>query len=163
MRTFHIPARAAAVLAIVMLAHSSPAGANNDASFLDDDQGAIVTFTKWITITPGFPIMEGFTGGEAAGSFSGEIFVAQTTIDQLITRLEAVYEIHAGNHSFTALIRGGQNNKAGTALLDGVVLDGWLTGEAVHVQYRVIHCDQPNAAGGTCFQGTIRIGSEFEH
>ena len=45
-----------------------------------------------------------------------------------IVRLEAIYEIRAGDHSFTALIRGGTNNLTGAAQLDGVVLAGWRTG-----------------------------------
>ena len=61
-----------------------------------------------------------------------------------------------GNHSFTALIRGGQNNETGTAILDGVILGGWRTGELVHVEYEV-RADCAGAPAGTCFQGTIHI------
>ena len=61
-----------------------------------------------------------------------------------------------GDHSFTALIHGGQNNQTGGAVLDGVILGGWRTGDRVHVEYRVkTNC--LGAPAGTCFQGTIRI------
>ena len=64
-----------------------------------------ITFTKWIT---GFPQMAGFVGGDVVGGFTGEVLDAKTTADLLITRLEAVYEVQAGQHSFAALIQGGQ-------------------------------------------------------
>jgi hypothetical protein len=70
--------------------------------------------------------------------------------------LDALYEVQAGDHSFTALIQGGQNNVTRKALLDGVILDGWRTGARVHVEYTVIS----GCAGmpaGPCFEGTIRI------
>ena len=55
-----------------------------------DEPRAEVTFTKWITVNPGFPLMEGFTGGEAAGTFTGEVLEYKTTADNLISRLVAV-------------------------------------------------------------------------
>jgi hypothetical protein len=131
---------------------ASPAAQSRDGG-----HPVVVSFTKWATITPGYPILAGVTGGDAAGTFSGEVFVLQTTQSSDITRLDAVYEVHAGDHSFKALVQGGQNNVTNKALLDGVVLDGWMTGAHAHVAYQVIKCDQPNAAGGTCFQGTITL------
>jgi hypothetical protein len=78
-----------------------------------------------------------------------------------IVRLEAIYEIHNGDHSFTALIRGGSNNVTGAAQLDGTVLAGWRTGAPVHVEFDTI----PGTTGcvgaptgATCFMGTIRVG-----
>jgi hypothetical protein len=122
-----------------------------------DPRNIELTFTKWITIAPGYPQMEGFVESDAIGSFTGEVLVAQTTSDGGITRVEAVYEIHAGPRSFTALVQGGQNNQTGEARLDGTILGGWRTGDRVHVQYDVVGCSQPNALGHICFQGTIRI------
>jgi len=112
-----------------------------------------VTFTKWIT---GFPLMAGFVGGDVAGDFAGEVLQYQESGNGRITRLEAMYEVQAGNSSFTALIRGGQNNETGTAILDGVVLGGWRTGARVHVEYEVM-TDCTGAPAGVCFQGNIHI------
>src|SRR4051812_35874057 len=97
-----------------------------------------ITFTKWITTSP---LMAGFTGGDVPGVFVGEVFQRQVSRDGRIMRLEAVYEVQAGDHSFTALIRGwtGETKSGepasvtGAGLLDGVILAGWRTGARVHV------------------------------
>ena len=67
----------------------------------------------------------------------------------------------AGDHSFTALIRGGTSGDTGAALLDGTVLFGWRVGAPVHVEFQTI----PGTTGcvgappgATCFQGTIHVG-----
>lgn len=112
-----------------------------------------ITFTKWIT---GFPLMAGFVGGDVAGDFAGEVLQFQESGNRRIIRLEAMYEVQAGNRSFTALIRGGQNNETGRAILDGVILGGWRTGARVHVEYEVM-TDCTGAPAGLCFQGTIHI------
>ena len=116
-----------------------------------------ITFTKWIT---GFPLMAGSVGGDVAGDFAGEVLQYQESGNRRIIRLEAMYEVRAGNRSFTALIRGGQNNETGTAILDGVILGGWRTGARVHVEYAVM-TDCTGAPAGICFQGTIHIEPPF--
>ena len=75
-----------------------------------------MTFTKWVTA---FPLMEGFWGDDLA-NHSSVILQRQVSQRQAdacylpapncgrIIRLEAIYEIQAGDHSFTALIRGGR-------------------------------------------------------
>jgi hypothetical protein len=122
-----------------------------------DDGSVVVPFTKWVTIDPGYPIMAGVTGGAAAGTFSGQVLDFTTTADGLVTRLTAVYEIHADRHSFIALIAGGSSNQTGTGILDGVVLSGWMTGAKVHVNFDAIICSEPDALNSTCFPGTIRL------
>src|SRR5206468_2547598 len=74
-----------------------------------------------------------------------------------VVLLEARYEIIANksSHSFTAMIAGSLDRATGLAVLDGTVTAGWLTGKAVHVEFRVIACTQ--APDHTCFQGTIRV------
>jgi hypothetical protein len=124
---------------------------------LRDEGRAEITFTKWITITPGYPIMEGFSGGDAAGTFSGEVLENVVSTDKLVTRLVAVYEIHAGPHSFIALIEGGSDNQDGRGSLSGIVVSGWMRGANVQVRFKAIGCAQPNALNGICFQGTIRL------
>jgi len=142
----------------------------------DHNKPVTVTFTKWVTevvsvpdyfgITEGRGLMKGFTGGDIPGTFVGEVLQGQPSANPAlktgINKLEAIYEVHdlQGNHVFTALIRGGTNRATGAALLDGVVLAGWRTGAAVHVEFQTI----PGTTGCvgapigvTCFQGTIHV------
>ena len=129
----------------------------------------IVTFTKWVTaVVPPIPgeavasrfLMAGIVGGDVAGDFVGEVLdrrVSTTgTVTAQIVALDALYEVRAGGHSFTALIQGGQNNATRKALLDGVILDGWRTGARVRVEFTVISGCAGKPAG-PCFEGTIRI------
>jgi hypothetical protein len=129
----------------------------------------IVTFTKWPvpgSTTP-FNLLGGFTGGDAAGTYVGEVLHRVMTQPRenhnRVNWLEAMYEVQAGEHSFTALIRGGQNAD-GLGLLDGVIIAGWHTGARVHVEFQRYFApstDQPGCAGApnglTCFVGVIHI------
>jgi hypothetical protein len=128
-----------------------------------------VTFTKWPVLgsTTPFNLLGGFTGGEAAGTYVGEVLHRVTTQPRenhnRVTWLEAMYEVQAGDRSFTALIRGGQNAD-GLGLLDGVIIAGWHTGAQVHVafqRYFAPSADAPGCAGApnglTCFVGVIQI------
>jgi hypothetical protein len=65
------------------------------------------------------------------------------------------------SRSLTIHVEGVQDNQSGTAVLDGRVVDGQLTGARAHAEYRVISCTQ--SPGGTCFQGTISIKHGDEH
>jgi hypothetical protein len=153
------PAHAAAQTVVVQ-------GENDDRPNRPID----MTFTKWITT---FPLMEGYWGGDLANEFVGEVFQRQVSQRQAdncylpapncgrIIRLEALYEFHNGDRSFTALIRGGTSGDSGAALLDGTILFGWRVGAPVHAEFQTI----PGATGcfgappgATCFQGTIRVG-----
>jgi len=125
------------------------------------DSPVDITFTKWVTA---YPLMAGFTAGDAPGVFVGEVLQRQVSVNpglNGIVRLEAVYEVQAGNRSFTALIRGGTNNVTGAAVLDGTILAGWRTGAPIHVTFQTV----PGAVGClgapigvTCFEGTIHVG-----
>jgi hypothetical protein len=64
------------------------------------------------------------------------------------------------SRSLTIHVEGVQENQSGTAVLDGRVVDGQLTGDA-HTPNKVISCTQ--LPGGTCFQGTISIKHGDEH
>lgn len=114
-----------------------------------------VTFTKWVTA---YPMMEGFTGGDVVGTYAGEV-LSRTAFDNgVIVELEARYEVidPGGAHSFTTHLRGTQNTKTGSAVLNGIVTEGWLTGAQVHVTFDVITpCEF--GTGNVCFQGTIRL------
>ena len=143
--------------AIVMLLPVSLAMAQGRG---DHNRPIEVAFTKWVTT---YPLMEGFWGGDPANKYVGEILQRQVSTNPAlnsIVRLEAIYQIHAGDHSFTALIRGGTNNVTGAAQLDGVVLAGWRTGAQVHVEFDTVPGTTGCAgapAGLTCFKGTIRV------
>ena len=124
-----------------------------------------ITYTKWVRVVDGVTFLEGFTGGDVEGVFAGQVLRSQLSADQRIVALEAIYEVQAGPHSLTALIRGGRTNNPGDAILNGVVLDGWRTGANVHVEFQ--RKPPPSAtesacegapAGLACFQGTITVG-----
>jgi hypothetical protein len=113
----------------------------------------VLTYTKWFA--PAFPTMQGVVGGDIEGTFGGAV-LSRTVLPSVVL-LTARYEIIANkaSHSFTALIAGSLDRATGMAVLDGTVTAGWLTGKAVHVEFRVIACTQ--APDGTCFTGTIRV------
>ena len=160
--------------AIALLIQIAPVSAERKQ---DRNRPVEITFTKWVTgvvLVPGFggitearAPMAGRTGGDVPGTFAGEVLQRQQSANPAlktgIIKLEAIYEVHDvnGDHVFTALIRGGTNQETGAALLDGVVLAGWRTGAAVHVEFQTI----PGSTGCvgapigvTCFEGTIHVG-----
>jgi hypothetical protein len=154
------------VIAVLLLLNISPALAGGQRETSGDKgkfHGRVeVIFTKWIT---DFPNMAGVVSGDAgAGLFAGEILgITPTTNGEV---LEALYHINGGAYHFTAHNFITQNNLTGTAVIDGVVLDGPLKGALVHGEYQVISpCGVINAQNGSsgdvCFQGTlsIRVGS----
>jgi hypothetical protein len=125
--------------------------------------------------------MEGVTGGDAPGVFVGEVLQRQVSLRPpaecyappnscgRVIRQEAMYEVRAGNRSFTALIRGGTSGDTGAGVLDGVILYGWRTGSRVHVEFETILAPSltvpgcPGAPpGNNCFRGTIHIERESE-
>jgi hypothetical protein len=149
-----------ATAVISTLAFVASVLANPVAESPDGGGPLVLSFTKWLTTDPSLlpALMAGTVKGDVVGTFAGEALVIQTTRSGDITRLEATYEVQAGDRSFKALMQGGQNNQAGTALLDGVILGGWHTGSRVHVEYHVVtNCGQPGAFNNTCFTGTITI------
>jgi hypothetical protein len=167
MRTISSRKIAVAVLATLLISSAVFAAsvlADPASESRDTGHPVVVSFTKWVTISPGYPIMAGTVKADDVGTFAGEILLLHTTQSGDITQLQAVYEVQAGDQSFKALVQGGQNNQAGTALLDGVILGGWHTGAKVHVQYRVVpKCGQANALNDRCFTGTITISPDSEN
>ena len=174
MRTNRLPTYVASVIcASAMLLQISPAMAGDDRN----NRPIEVTFTKW---GAGGTLLTGVAGGAAAGVFVGEVLETQhsanpevnpnpnadpTVNRNGIQRLEAIYAVDAENErrSFTALIRGGQNNVTGVARFDGVIHAGWRTGARVQVVYQRYFAADPHCldAGApmtaNCFVGTIYI------
>lgn len=114
-----------------------------------------VTFTKWVTA---FPAMAGVTGGDVDGTFEGEVLQRTPLDNGVIVQLNARYQVidPTGLHSFTAIIQGTQNNHTRSAVLNGVVTEGWLAGSQVHVAFDIVTpCEL--ASSNTCFRGTIRV------
>jgi hypothetical protein len=160
--------------AIALLFQVAPVMAEHEH---DRNRPVVITFTKFVTervfvpdafgITQGRSLMRGDTGGDIPGTFVGEVLQAQPSANpalmRAINKLEAIYEVHdlAGNHVFTALIRGGTDRATGSALLAGVVLAGWRKGATVHVEFETIPGTISCAGapmGAPCFEGTIRVG-----
>jgi hypothetical protein len=163
---------AAFSIAMALLLQIAPVLAERPS---DRNRPVTITFTKWVTgpvfvpdyfgITEGRGLMAGYTGGDIPGKFVGEVLQGQPSanpaLKKAINKLEAIYEVQdlQGNHVFTALIRGGTNRAAGTALLEGVVLAGWRTGAPVHVEFRTLTgCVGAPTPTTTCFEGTIQVG-----
>ena len=117
-----------------------------------------LAFTKWFTT---YPAMTGNTS-YGAGTFAGTILKRTAFDNGVIVQLQARYMVTdpSGSHSFTALIEGTENLKTATAVLNGVVTEGWMVGARVHVTFQII---TPCALAigpsvpGVCFQGIIRV------
>ncbi len=163
MRTIPIDTRVVsfvAAIVVLLLLQVAPAIAGDQ---LDGNRPVELAFTKWVTA---FPLMEGVVEGDRA--FVGEVLQRQVSVNPNlngIIRLEAIYEVQDGDRSFTALIRGGTDALTGAAILNGVVLAGWRTGAAVHVEFDTIPAttgcvDVGGPPDTTCFQGTIHVGRE---
>ncbi len=115
-----------------------------------------LTYKKWFA--PTFPNMVGTVGGDIQAQFGGAVLqVTPPDFSGRFLTIRAVYIVVAPDpaQSFTARVRGVQDNAAGTAVLDGRVIDGRLRGRHVHAEYRVVGCTE--SPDGTCFAGTITI------
>ena len=170
------------LFAIAVLIQLTPVVAIGQSKASENRRGPVdVTFKKWRTAVlpatvPGATtriLFKGVVGGELGdGDFVAEVLDRQVTTpcsafapapcppvpSPSIIALDAVYEIHAGDRSFTALLHGGTNGATGAALLEGLVVAGWRTGAHVRVAFDTVsNCAEAN--GGTCFQGVVRVGA----
>jgi hypothetical protein len=148
-----------------------PANERLGAVALAADGNADITFTKWVTsagvalnsarTAPVQYNMEGVVSGDVGGGkYAGEVL--SLTSSAGITKIEALYHINGGTHQFTADVFVTQDDSKGTAVIKGVVTDGWLKGAQVQGEYQVIGpCGIINAQtgpfGDLCFQGTLHI------
>jgi hypothetical protein len=121
-----------------------------------------VTFTKWLSPSPPPPgavaVFTGVAGGDAPGAFAATVLERIPFDNGNIVQLRAKYEAHATDpaRAFVAEIEGKQNNQTQSAVLNGRVVNGWLTGARVHVTFDVIEpC--PQFGRPRCFTGVIRV------
>jgi hypothetical protein len=134
---------------------SGPAGAQVQAT---DSTPVDVSFTKWIDPNAGFPSFVGIAGGDVPGEFAATVLERTPFDNGNIVHLRARYEVVADNaaRSFVAEIEGNQNSQTARAVLNGTVVNGWLTGARVQVTFDVIRpCPEFNQAA--CFTGTLRV------
>src|SRR4051794_21503499 len=130
----------------------------------DSPSRHVLAYEKWITT---YPEMAGNVNG-VPGAFAGTILQRVVSADPLIVHLVARYVIVEPDRdgpSFTAVVEGDQNRHTNTAVLRGVVTDGWRTGAPVLVNFDVLApCTLASAPVGTatCFRGTIRVGKHEE-
>jgi hypothetical protein len=133
-----------AAVAAPAQARQSPAG------------GFRITVTNWFTCATCTTI-RGVVAGDVVGTLRGAVIalrpaVSGAAFQTLHDRL--VVQAANGSRSFVALVNGRRNRATGTAVLDGLVTDGWEKGAMVHVELRPTACLQ-SARG--CSTGTIRV------
>ena len=152
-----IRTRALAVIAAVALVTLAFGVASADGG--RDHRNAETTFTKWVTgpgVAPVLANMAGVVGGDVGdGTFTGEVL---TLVDNPAppvgdgTRvINAAYHFTGSRHSFTALMHVVATGHAfgDTAVLTGVVTDGWLAGNLVAAEYTQGTCTH-NGLTTTC-------------
>jgi len=123
-----------------------------------------VSFTKWIDPSLGFPSFIGTAGGDVPGDFAATVLERTPFENGTIVHLRARYEVIADNaaRSFVAEIEGNQIAQTSSAVLNGSVVDGWLTGARVHVTFDVIQpCPQFHQS--RCFTGILRVLAGSAH
>ncbi|MBA2304993.1 MAG: hypothetical protein H0W08_20510 [Acidobacteria bacterium] len=161
MKTVRLQARVGVVVtAMALLLQMSPVA--HAASRGGDKSSIEVTFTKWITDFSTFPSLPvlGTVGGDAGtGDLGGNALITPIAHDRIL-KIGVTYEVSGTDQNFIAEVHGTQNNKTHRAVLNGVVIEGALTGARVHVEYDEIPCVDvvgapPEAL--VCFQGTIRV------
>jgi hypothetical protein len=141
---------------------SSVIGATGAQTQANSGGNIEVTFTKWLS--PSVPppgtvaVFTGIAGGDAPGDFAATVLDRIAFDNGNIVQLRARYEVHATDpaRAFAVEIEGKQNNQTHSAVLNGSVVDGWLTGARVHVTFDVIEpC--PQFGKSRCFTGVIRV------
>jgi hypothetical protein len=134
------------------------------------------TFTKWATSQPAnYPSMAGISmagvvGGDVGnGRYAGEVLSDDLSLEPGFWLANARYEFHGKKHSFIADVNVTQNNTTGTAVITGVITQGWLKGAQLTGEYTVMSVcpitTPGNVFGTLCFQGTLHVrrGGGSEH
>lgn len=160
MRRLKTSRRFAGLIAVLVLATGITAASAQTENRRGHGEraGLELTYTKWFA--PSFPHMVGVVGGDIVGQFGGAVLKA--TPDGRFIKLTAIYIVIAPDpsRSLTIRVKGAQDTQLGTAVLNGRVVDGPLTGARAHAEFKVIDCEQSD---GPCFQGTISIKQRSKH
>jgi len=127
------------------------------------------TFTKWATSWPEFypslagVLMEGIVGGDVGnGVYAGEV-ISDDLTQPGFWLANAQYEFYGKKHSFIADVHVTQTlgNTPDTAVITGVITQGWLKGAQLTGEYTVMPVcpiETPgNVFGTLCFQGTLHV------
>ncbi len=126
------------------------------------------TFTKWVTSLPANPpsmagvSMAGVVGGDVGkGRYAGKVLSDDLSQEPNFWLAHARYKFYGRKHSFIADVRVTQNNTTGTAVITGVVTQGWLKGARLTGEYTVMPvcpiATPGNVFGTLCFQGTLHV------
>jgi len=128
-----------------------------------------VTFTKWITSLPASPpsvagvSMAGVVGGAVGdGRYAGEVLSDDLSVPGFWLG-HARYEFHGEEHTFIADVHVTENDTTdpATAVITGVVTQGWLKGAQLTGEYTVMPvcpiATPSNVFDNLCFQGTLQI------
>ena len=158
MRRLKTSRRFAGLIAALLLAVGITAGSAQTQNRNAHGNTVDLTYTKWFA--PSFPHMVGEVEGDIVAQFGGAVLEA--TPDGGSVRLKAIYIILApdASRSLTLRLNGAQDIESGTAVLNGRVVDGRLTGARARAQFTVVDCPQSE---GPCFQGTITIRHRGGH
>jgi hypothetical protein len=128
-----------------------------------------VTFTKWVTSSPAYyPSMAGVSmAGVVGGDVGNGLFAGAVLSDDLshpgFWLAHARYEFYGKTYSFKADVHVFENDKKNpaTALITGVITQGWLKGALLIGVYTVMPvcpiATPGNVLGKLCFQGTLHI------
>lgn len=127
-----------------------------------DSRNADNTFTKWVTSATG--TMAGVVGGDVGdGTYAGQV-LSMVTVGN-VTTIHATYGFNGSRHSFIAdvqVVQTGATNGS-TAVITGVVTDGWLTDNQVQGEYTQIACTNGVEDPQRCYQGTLDILRGTKH
>jgi hypothetical protein len=165
--TFGLLAAFAAALLL-----QTPVTRANDRGHRDDDhergdrghrnRHATITFTKWVTEVvnqPGLIVTMAGAGDGDAGEvvYAGELLKATPAGERV-----ALYTFTSSkpSRSFTALIHGFQPvpGIGQKGAIVGVVIDGWLKGQALEGEWTEIPpCYEAGTGLGNCFAVTLKI------
>jgi hypothetical protein len=155
MRTLKTSWRFVGPIAVLALATGITAASAQTQDRKERAKTLELNYTKWFA--PSFPHMVGVVGGDIAGQFGGAVLEATEAAGGSI-RLKAIYIVRAPDASRSLTIRvDGAQGPSGTAVLNGRVIDGRLTGARVRAEFTTINSCTQSPAGGPCFQGTISI------
>jgi hypothetical protein len=94
-------------------------------------------------------IWTGTVSGDVEGNLTTQLLSAQQSGPVL--HVTFAWIISAGEHSFTADLKGTLNTLTGQVEMDGTVVEGWLLGAQVHEEGQLV---DPSTMR---FQGTIQV------